>query len=474
MVSEEQNARSCDQQNERARGREKPSLHRRTFHGSATESGSDILREISALLTPLVPDYREEPYWWREAAPTAGPTTPLPTDVDVVIVGGGYTGTMAAARLAERGRSVALLEKHELGWGASSRNGGMVHPGFKIGPGELLKRYGDRGRQLYRASLDAFALVEEVITANRITCDYARTGHLYLAYKPGHVEDLEAEARILSQEFGVNAPVLDRDALSSEIGSPVYHGGLLFERSGGLHPAKYFAGLARLSRERGAHLYDQTPATSIERRPRGGFVVVTPRGQIATRDVLLATNGYSDGLVPPVRRRVIPIGSYIIATEPLSDDRALSAIRNRRMLFDSKNFLYYWRLSSDNRMLFGGRASFAPTTIARARDWLYAAMIRVHPQLAGIMVEHAWGGNVGFTFDRLPHIGRIDGITYALGYCGTGVAMSTYFGQLAADWIAGGELPGCWQGAFPSLPLYREKPWFLPAVGWYYGALDRI
>jgi glycine/D-amino acid oxidase-like deaminating enzyme len=381
---------------------------------------------------------------------------------------------MAAARLAWRGRSVALLEKHELGWGASGRNGGMVHPGFKVGPDALIKRYGDRGRQLYRASLDAFALVEETISTYRIDCDYARTGHLYLAYKPGHVEHLEAEARTLSEEFGVNARVLDRDALASEIGSPVYHGGLLFERSGGLHPAKYFAGIARLARDRGAHLYDQTPAIAIEHRKGDGFAVTTPRGRIVTRDVLLATNGYSDGLLPPLRRRIVPIGSYIIATEPLSADRAQSTIRNHRMLFDSKNFLYYWRLSSDNRMLFGGRASFAPTTIGRARDWLYAAMVRVHPQLAGIMVEHAWGGNVGFTFDRLPHIGRIKGITYALGYCGTGVAMSTYFGQLAADWIAGGELPDCWHGAFPSVPLYREKPWFLPAVGWYYAALDRI
>jgi glycine/D-amino acid oxidase-like deaminating enzyme len=391
-----------------------------------------------------------------------------------VVVGGGYTGTMAAARLAWRGRSVALLEQNELGWGASSRNGGMVHPGFKLGPGELLKRYGDRGRQLYRATLDAFALVEETIATNRIDCDYARTGHLYLAHKPGHVEHLEAEARLLSREFGINARVLHGDALASEIGSTVYHGALLFERSGGLHPAKYYAGLAQLARDRGAHLHDQTPAIAIERRGGGGFVVVTPRGRIATRDVLLATNGYSDRVLPTLRRRIIPIGSYIIATEPLGADRAQSAIRNRRMLFDSKNFLYYWRLSSDNRMLFGGRASFAPTTIARARDWLYAAMIRVHPQLEGTTVEHAWGGNIGFTFDRLPHIGRIKGITYALGYCGTGVAMSTYFGQLAADWIAGGDLPDCWKGAFPGVPFYREKPWFLPAVGWYYAALDRV
>ena len=392
----------------------------------------------------------------------------------MVIVGGGYTGMMAAARLAWRGRSVALLEKNELGWGASSRNGGMVLPGFKVSPLALIKRYGDRGRQLLRASLDACALVEETITANRIDCEYVRTGELYLAYKPGHVEHLGAEARLLSEEFQVSARVLPRDALASEIGSPLYHGALLVERSAGLHPAKYFAGLAGLARDRGAHLHDHTPATAIERRRRVGFVVVTPRGRINTRDVVLATNGYSDRLLPPLRRRIIPIGSYIIATEPLSPDRARSAIPNRRMLVDSKNFLYYWRLSADNRMLFGGRASFAPTTIAKARDWLYAAMTRVHPQLAGIGIEHAWGGNVGFTFDRLPHIGRIKGITYALGYCGTGVAMSGYFGQLAADWIAGGALPDCWHGAFPGMPFYREKPWFLPAVGRYYAALDRF
>ena len=202
--------------------------------------------------------------------------------------------------------------------------------------------------------------------------------------------------------------------------------------------------------------------------------MTTPRGQIRSRDVLLATNGYTDDLLPPLRRRVIPLGSYIIATEPLPADLADSAIPHRRMLFDTKNFLYYWRLSSDHRMLFGGRASFAPTTVARARDWLYAAMVRVHPQLSDVKVEHAWGGQVGFTFDRMPHIGRIKGITHALGYCGTGVAMSTYLGQLAADWIADGELPGYWQRPFPSMPLYRRNPWFLPAVGWYYAALDRI
>jgi len=434
-------------------------------------------------LTPLAVGYREEPFWWREA-PTLrvdAPTPSLPqagrelsSEVDAVIVGGGYTGMMAAATLAWRGRSVALLEKNELGWGASSRNGGMVHPGFKAGLATLLKREHERGRERYQASVDAFNLVEDTIRVNQIDCDYARTGHLELAHKATHFQHLEGEALILTRQFGVAARVIPRVDLESEVGTSLYHGALLVEQSGGLHPAKYFAGLVRIARDRGTQLYAHTPAIGIETRSRSGFKVSTPRGVIQTRDVLVATNGYSDRLVPWLRRRVIPIGSYIIATAPLAAEQARRAIPKGRMLFDSKNFLHYWRLSADNRMLFGGRASFAPTTIAKARDWLYAAMVQIHPQLAGVQIDHAWGGQVGFTVDRMPHIGRVHGITYALGYCGTGVAMSTYFGRLAADWIAGGDLPACWQRPFAAVPLYREQPWFLPAVGWYYSALDRL
>jgi len=394
--------------------------------------------------------------------------------VDVVVVGGGYTGMMAAIRLAWHGRAVAVLEKDAFGSGASGRNGGMVHPGFKVDPATLISRWGDQGRQLYRATLEGIALVEETISRHAIRCDYQRTGHLHLAYRPGDVENLEAEARLLTKEFGLEARIVPRDELEGEIGSSAYYGGLLFERSGGLHPAKYLAGLVRVARDAGAHLYDHLPATSIEGTARG-FEVTTPRGIIRCHQVLIATNGYTDRLLPALRRRIIPVGSYIIATEPLPEDLAHAVIPNRRMLFDSKNFLYYWRLSPDGRrMLFGGRASFAPTSIPNARDWLYDAMTRVHPQLAGVAVEHAWGGQVGFTFDRMPHIGRLDSITYALGYCGTGVAMSTYFGQLAADWIAGGELPSYWNRPLRGMPLYRETPWFLPAVGLYYQLRDRF
>jgi glycine/D-amino acid oxidase-like deaminating enzyme len=391
-----------------------------------------------------------------------------------VIIGGGYTGMTAAARLAWRGRHVALLEQHELGWGASSRNGGMVHPGFKVGPKTLRDRYGERGEALYRSSLEAFDLVERTIRENQIDCDYVRCGHLTLADRPGHLKALASEAEVMSSIFKLDVRVIDAPALSSEVGSSAYHGGLLVEKSGGLHPAKYLAGLIRLAADRGADLHGGVTAIAIEARRQGGFVVKTDTAAIACRDVLLATNGYTDRIVPQLRRRIIPLGSYIIATEPMRSDLADRTIPRRRMLFDTKNFLYYWRISRDNRMLFGGRASFAPTTIQNARDWLYAAMVRVHPQLEGLRVERAWGGQVGFTFDRMPHIGRVNGLTYAVGYCGTGVAMSTYFGQLAADWLAGAELPEHWQLPFPTIPLYRERPWFLRPAGWYYGLLDRL
>jgi glycine/D-amino acid oxidase-like deaminating enzyme len=196
--------------------------------------------------------------------------------------------------------------------------------------------------------------------------------------------------------------------------------------------------------------------------------------------VLVATNAYADDLVPELRRRVLPIGSFIIATEPLDEDLARSCIPRRRMVYDAKNFLFYWRLSPDDRMVFGGRTSLAPTTPAQARDVLYAEMVRVHPQLAGSRLEHSWGGNVAITFDRLPHCGRLplpDGgdVAYATGCNGTGIALATWFGAQAAAWLSGEEPPPAFaQLPFPPVPLHSWRNAYLPAVGWWFRAKDRL
>jgi glycine/D-amino acid oxidase-like deaminating enzyme len=424
---------------------------------------------------PLSPGYAEAPYWWDSAEIPVTPDAPLPATADVVIVGGGYTGIAAATELAGRGRNAVVVESGRLGSGASSRNGGMVHPGLKHDVVALRRLYGEAGRALYDVTRDAYDALEKLVADEGIDCDYARTGHLYLAHRAGRVAELAADERAYRDELGEEAHLVPADELRTEIGSDSYHGGLVVERSGGLHPGKYFAGLATRALVAGAQVHEHTSATSIEPRPGGGFRVVTTRGAVDCGQVLVATNGYTGGLVPWLQRRILRIGSYIIATEPLPADVAAEISPKGRMFFDTKNFLYYWRLSPDRRLLFGGRTSFAPTTVARSREILYRAMTRVHPQLEGTPLAFAWGGQVALTVDRMPHFGKVDGVTYAMGYCGTGVSLSGWFGRLAGAWLAGDEKPNAFeQLRWRRVPAPARLQWLLPVAGWYYQLRDRL
>jgi glycine/D-amino acid oxidase-like deaminating enzyme len=424
---------------------------------------------------PLSTSYVEAPYWWSGVDLDALEPAPhdLPAEADVVVVGGGYTGLAAADELGRRRRSVVVLEAGRLGEGASTRNGGMVHPGLKHGATSLRERYGAQGRVLYDVTVDAFDALETFIADHGVDCNYARTGHLYLAHRPARVSELQALASAYVNDLGEAATFVPKDDLAAEIGSTAYFGGLVVEKSGGLHPAKYFAALARRALDAGADIHAKTPALEVNRRG-AGFRVTTSRGWIDCRDVLVATNGYTRGLVPWLSRRILPIGSYIIATDPLPNDLAKEISPKGRMFFDTKNFLFYWRLSPDNRVLFGGRTSFAPTTVPRSREILYRAMTKVHPQLADIPVAFAWGGNVALTVDRMPHFGKVDGITYAMGYCGTGVALSGWFGRLAAAWIAGEPATAFEQLTWHQVPPPARVPWLLPVAGWYYKLRDRL
>ena len=214
----------------------------------------------------------------------------------------------------------------------------------------------------------------------------------------------------------------------------------------------------------------------IRREADGRFVVETSRGAIVARDVFVATNGYTDGVVPTLRRRIIPIGSFIIASEVLPEDLAHELSPKGRAFFDTKNFLYYWHVSADRRMIFGGRASFLPTSIEKTAQILHRGLLEVHPQLADYRIEYAWGGNVGFTFDRMPHVGRTkDGVAYAMGCCGTGVALMTYLGTRVGQWLAGGEAPALTRLKFPLVPApYEGRPWFLPFAGEWFRLQDRL
>lgn len=421
-------------------------------------------------------DYEKRAYW-HATMPVLPDRRgrPLPDVADVVVIGGGYTGVNAARELARAGATVTLLEAETLGFGASTRNGGIVHPGYKWGPEALIERYGqETGRALYHETLDAYELVKRLIADEAIDCEFRETGYVELAYGPSHVEDLHAAIASLAL-VGGEASFVPRERLREEIGSDAYYGGLVVENAGLLHPGKYFAGLAAAADAAGADLHEGVRATSIRRQADGRFVVETSRGAIVAKDVVVGTNGYTDRVVPALRRRIIPIGSYIIATEALPDDLARDLSPKGRAFFDTKNFLYYWHVSQDRRMIFGGRASFLPTSVDRTAAILHRGLLEVHPQLAGYRVEYAWGGNVGFTFDRMPHAGRRDGVTYAMGCCGTGVALMTSLGTAVGRWIAGGEAPALARLKFPLVPApYEGRPWFLPFAGEWFRLQDRL
>jgi glycine/D-amino acid oxidase-like deaminating enzyme len=425
---------------------------------------------------PLNDDFERRAYW--QASMPALPDRsgrPLPSSADVVVVGGGYAGITAARELARRGVSVTLLEAHTLGWGASTRNGGIVHAGYKWSARQLIKRYGpETGKALYQETLDSYKLVQALIADEGIDCDFREVGHLELAYAPSHAPELD-HARESLASVGVSSTVVPRDRIRDEIGSDAYFGALAVEGSGLLHPGRYFTGLAAAADRAGADLHEGARARSI-RREDGAFVVSTERGEIRARDVFVATNGYTDGVVPSLRRRIIPIGSYIIASEPLSEALAHELSPKGRAFFDTKNFLYYWHVTADRRMVFGGRASFMPTTIDRTAAILWRGLLEVHPQMAGHRIEYAWGGNVGFTFDRMPHVGKTkDGVTYAMGCCGTGVALMTNLGTKVGAWLAGGEAPALTRLRFPLVPApYEGRPWFMPFAGEWFRLQDRL
>jgi glycine/D-amino acid oxidase-like deaminating enzyme len=421
-------------------------------------------------------DYERRPYW-HATMPALPDRTgrDLPDSVDAVVVGGGYTGLAAARALASGGATVVVLEARTLGWGASTRNGGIAHPGYKWGPSSLVKRYGpELAVELYRDSVEATEFLGRTIREAGIEAELRFNGYMELASARAHAEEFESESDIRAA-WGIPARVVPRDRLADEVGTAAYHGGLTIDTGGLLHPGKWFAGLVGLAEQAGAQLHERTRVRSIRRQADGRFVVETERGAIHARDVLVATNGYTDGAAPSLRRRIIPIGSYIIATEPLPEALAKELSPTGRAYFDTRNFLSYWHVSADRRLVFGGRVSFFPTTVDRTAKLLHTRMLDVHPQVAGYRVEYSWGGKIGMTFDRMPHIGRSGGVMYAMGCCGSGVVLLHWLGTKAGEWMGGGEAPALARLGFPLVPApYEGRPWFLPIVGEFFRAQDRL
>jgi glycine/D-amino acid oxidase-like deaminating enzyme len=420
---------------------------------------------------------RTTPWWWEAAEPAPQEPAPLPEEAEVAIIGGGYTGLSAALTLGRLGIRATVIEAERIGFGASSRNGGMVSGGLKLAKTNLARRFGaERADRLVREAAGSFAFLEETLAREGIACHYRRTGRLVCAWTRAHYEAMAKRADWLAGVTGGEVRMLPPERIREELGSGQYRGGMVVEMAGGLHPALYVQGLAAAAARAGAALIDGTRVAGVAREG-GGFRLATTRGALKARALLAATNGYTGDATPWVKRRLIPVGSYMIATEALPEETMRRLFPNGRMASDSKQVLNYFRPSPDGRrVLWGGRASFAPTTPEAAAPVLAGFMTEVFPELRGVRITHAWTGNVAFTFDFLPHLGVHEGMHYAVGCQGSGVAMQTWLGHRAALRLSGqantatafDDLP------FPTMPLYAGKPWFLPIVGSWYRLKDRL
>jgi gamma-glutamylputrescine oxidase len=357
--------------------------------------------------------------------------------VDVCVVGAGIAGCAAALELAERGYRVALLEAERVGWGASGRSGGQAIFGFGTDMAKLAAQVGPaEARRMWDVSVAALGFVRERVARHAIDCDL-NWGHVHVATKSRQRDELLALQRELAEAYDYHSPrFLERDAVESLLATTRYCAGLYDAGSGHLHPLNYTLGLARAATEAGATIYERSPVTRIERGDP--LRLVTPGGTITARHAVLTRGGYVAGLHVPSNWRVMPVGTYVVATEPLGEQRITALLRENVAVADVNFVLDYFRRSADHRLLFGGRVSYSGIDARDTGRATGARMRRVFPQLAGVKLDYVWGGYVDITMSRAPDFGRIgDNLYYLQGFSGHGIAMSGIAGRIAAEAIAG-------------------------------------
>lgn len=421
-------------------------------------------------------------YWLDTSTPSGDYSkTDIPKEVDVAVVGAGFTGLSTAYHAAKAGKSVAVLEANTVNWGASGRNGGMATTGLAIGFRNAIKRYGEeRAVKYFREYNDAIDLIENIVQENDLKVDYARTGKMNLAWKESHFEGMKQTAEALKRLVGQPVTLVDKANIRSEIGSDVYHGAMVDSLGAGMHVGKFGHELGRLAIESGATIHEKAEVVDLTRIGSGTVHdLKTTRGNLRAGSVVLGTSGYTGKPFGWQQRRVIPVGSFIVVTEPLPQELVDELMPNRRMASDSKNFIYYFRITPDNRLLFGGRARFAlsdPSQDRESGEILKRAMHYIFPQTKQARIDYMWGGLVDISMDQMVHAGQHKGLYYSLNYSGHGVQMATYMGKIMTEVISGNPSANVWGDLKnPWIPGYFGNPALhLPVGGAYYALQDKL
>jgi len=378
--------------------------------------------------------------WYAASTPPQPPRPALQGDVDtdICVIGGGIAGCSTALHLAERGYRVVLLEAHRVGWGASGRSGAQAIPGIACGQHKLQALVGDAdARRIWDVSVEGLRLQRELIARHGIDCDL-RTGQMHVAIKPRQERELREEVATLHGEYGYDSVrMVEREELRSILASDRYIAGTYDSAGGHLHPLKYTQGLAAAAERAGVRIFEDSRALAYA-RVAGTLEVTTATGRVRCRSLALCGNAWLGPFAPALSRKIMGVGTYIVATQPLGAERAAALIRNDAAVTDINWVIDYFRRSADHRLLFGGRVSYSGLDPLGTRRSTRARMLAVFPQLADADIEHAWGGYVDITMNRAPHFGRLETDVYFLqGFSGHGIALTGVAGKLLAEAIGG-------------------------------------
>mgnify|MGYP006085179551 FL=1 len=430
------------------------------------------LRDIN-----LADELKTDPYWWDAAKPRQLPKSEVAPVCDVVVVGAGYAGLSAALVLARAGRTVQIFDKQRPGEGASSRNGGLASANIRMGFGEMAKKLGkETAERIYSEGKAAREGLAGFLKTEKIECDYQPVGRFVGAYRPAHYEAQCREADRLNKQFDINAQVIPRSEQHKEIGSDYYHGGMVRPDLAGLHPGKFVAGLLDTVIQAGATIHSETAVTDIKNQG-DVFDVETLRGRVKAKQVIVATNGYTDESNHWLQRRLVPVASRMIATEPLPPETMARLFPNNRMMGETRKLYHYYRPSPDGtRILFGGREQSWGGPKQDHTYHLRDDLSEIFPELSNVGLSHSWFGFVAFNLDFLPRMFERDGVHYATGFCGSGVVWAWWVGSKLAYKLIGDERA---ETAFsstppPAIPFYTGTPWFLPASLMWFGLQDKF